>query len=206
MTRTAELESKIDGPISQLQLRNVIESDATPRQNPMLPESAGASSYPPSDAGEDEIPDKDESEMKNEDNGEIQEHTRKSNSPELRVSEVEAETFLTTFRACMLPHFPFVDLPAPMTALTTMIDDPGWDRAAVGAIIDVPMLLGRIDDKLELVSRTVAEEDSDGIFTELAQMMREFYSDLAGSTAHEIGEVGPELPGAPANDIGTYCD
>jgi hypothetical protein len=71
-----------------------------------------------------------------------------------------------------------------LNRLTTTIEDPAWDRAAVRAIIDVPVLLGRVAEKLELVAQAAGEQGCDEVFTQLARTMREFCSDATGNAAH----------------------
>ncbi|KAJ9143342.1 C6 transcription factor [Pleurostoma richardsiae] len=69
--------------------------------------------------------------------------------------------------------------------LTTTIEDPAWDRAAVRAVIDIPVLLDRVAEKLELASQAAGEQRPDDVFAQLARTMREFRSDVTGSVAHE---------------------
>ena len=67
--------------------------------------------------------------------------------------------------------------------LTTTIEDPSWDRAAVRAVIDMPVLLDRVIKKLELAAQIAGEYNHEGCFSELAFRMRQFCSDLRGSAA-----------------------
>ncbi|EAQ86383.1 hypothetical protein CHGG_07636 [Chaetomium globosum CBS 148.51] len=52
-----------------------------------------------------------------------------SDSPEPQVSDREAETLIGTFRSCMLSHFPFVHLPATLSAHQLRCDRPFLFRA-----------------------------------------------------------------------------
>jgi len=70
------------------------------------------------------------------------------------------------------------------------LEDPGWNRAAVRALIDLPVLLGRMAEKLELAAAEAGEQESDDVFTQLACGMRMFCSGIQG------GEVEPEHGGA----------
>lgn len=98
---------------------------------------------------------------------------------------------------------------AALSRLTTTIDDPAWDRAAARAVMDVPALLGRVTDKLDLVSQEIIrEQGSDGLFDRLARTMREFCVDAAGGGTHEDGamrsapEKGKQVENAWAQLIG----
>ena len=77
---------------------------------------------------------------------------------------------------------------AALNRLTTTIEETAWDHAAVRAIIDVPGLLGRVADKMELVAQANGEQGSDELFTQLARSMREFCSDATGSADQEPEE------------------
>lgn len=98
---------------------------------------------------------------------------------------------------------------AALSRLTTTIDDPAWDRAVARAVVDVPALLGRVTDKLELVSQEIIrEQGSDGLFDQLARIMREFCVDAAGGATQEDGairsapEKGKQVENAWAQLIG----
>ena len=69
--------------------------------------------------------------------------------------------------------------------LTTTIEDPNWDRAAVRAVIDVPVLLDRVIKKLELAAQIAGEYNHEGSFSELAFRMRKLCSDLRSSAARD---------------------
>jgi hypothetical protein len=142
--RIAELESKLDVLISQLQSRNVIDGDATQQQSPVLPESpsqpARTTLVQPLDTAGNEAQDSDHTEDDDDDN---LEPVRSSDSPravttsepsEPQVSEAEAETLLGTFRSCMLHHFAFVHLPAHLAAHKLRRDRPFLFRAIVCAV------------------------------------------------------------------------
>ncbi|RYP09751.1 hypothetical protein DL764_001086 [Monosporascus ibericus] len=85
-----------------------------------------------------------------------------------------------------------------LNRLTTTIEEPAWDRTAVRAVMDVPVLLGRVAEKLELAAQAAGEQGCDDIFTRLARTMREFCPDATGSAAHEHGtarqKVGDAWP------------
>ncbi|KAF7554239.1 hypothetical protein G7Z17_g3050 [Cylindrodendrum hubeiense] len=76
--------------------------------------------------------------------------------------------------------------------LTATIKDAAWDRAVVQTIINVPTLLGRVADKLELVAQANGEQGRDELFTQLARKMREFCSDATSNAAHEQRGAGQE--------------
>ncbi|RYP73026.1 hypothetical protein DL771_003894 [Monosporascus sp. 5C6A] len=80
-----------------------------------------------------------------------------------------------------------------LNRLTTTIEEPAWDRTAVRAIIDVPVLLGRVAEKLELVAQAAGEQGCEEVFTRLARTMREFCPDATGGAAHEQGAAGQEV-------------
>lgn len=72
-----------------------------------------------------------------------------------------------------------------LNRLTTTIDDPAWNRTAARDHVDMPMLLRRIVEKLELASQVTGEHRDGDVFTQLAQKMDEFLSDMTGSIACE---------------------
>ena len=69
--------------------------------------------------------------------------------------------------------------------LTTTIEDPAWDRASVRAHVDMPVLLGRIIEKLKWASHATAEHGPDEVFTQLAHRMHGFLSDMTGTIASD---------------------
>jgi hypothetical protein len=77
-----------------------------------------------------------------------------------------------------------------LNRLTTTTVILTWDHAAVRAIIDVPELLGRVADKLELVAQQSGEQGFDGVFTRLARTMREYCTDAAGRAGDDSGVEG----------------
>ncbi|KAI3390924.1 hypothetical protein diail_8351, partial [Diaporthe ilicicola] len=84
---------------------------------------------------------------------------------------------------------------AVLHRLTETIDDAAWDRAAGRAILNVPLMLGRMANKLELTAREIGEQGRDETFTQLARGMREFCSDTSGSVAHQHKAAQPQ-PGS----------
>lgn len=70
--------------------------------------------------------------------------------------------------------------------LTFSIKDPSWDRAATCAVVDMPLVLGRVAEKPELAAQVAMEEqEPEGAFTGLSHRIREFCSDLKGSAERE---------------------
>lgn len=136
--RIAELESKLGGLISQLQARNVIDTDA------MQTEQGSPTSAQPLDTQENDAQDSHHTEDDDDDNNNDNnpESVRSTAlpmavtapepwAPQHEVSEEEAQTALDTFRSCMLHHFAFVHLPTDLTAHELRCARPFLFRAIV---------------------------------------------------------------------------
>lgn len=67
--------------------------------------------------------------------------------------------------------------------LTATIKDQAWDRGAVRTVIEMPVLLDRVVEKLELAAQAAGEHGSEAVFAQLARTMREFR--VAGDAARE---------------------
>ncbi|GAB1313416.1 hypothetical protein MFIFM68171_03626 [Madurella fahalii] len=69
--------------------------------------------------------------------------------------------------------------------------DPRWNPAAVRAVVDLPVLLGRIGEKLDMAAREVGEEAGDDVFTRLAGGVRAFRERVGQERAAQK-QVGQE--------------
>ncbi|KAK3681629.1 hypothetical protein B0T22DRAFT_433906 [Podospora appendiculata] len=112
--RIADLESKLEGLISRLQSRHVIDGDGDV-DNP------GETDVDHVDWSTGNTP------------RAITTASAHEHEPQLDVSEAEAESFLSTFRSCMLPHFAFMHLPTSLTGQELQHDRPFLFRAIVCA-------------------------------------------------------------------------
>jgi hypothetical protein len=72
----------------------------------------------------------------------------------------------------------------------TLLQDPGWDLSALRAIVDLPVLLNHMTEKLEETAREKGEDDYDGVFIQLAQGVQRFSSGIEGSKA-QSGQGAP---------------
>ncbi|KAI1452135.1 hypothetical protein F4805DRAFT_463107 [Annulohypoxylon moriforme] len=68
--------------------------------------------------------------------------------------------------------------------------DSRINRAHARAVIDLPVLLDRIADKLSLTAAEALEQEPNGIFTQLASGIRAFRSNIQGSMV-ELERPGP---------------
>ncbi|OTA64247.1 hypothetical protein K449DRAFT_464151 [Hypoxylon sp. EC38] len=68
--------------------------------------------------------------------------------------------------------------------------DSRINRAHARAVIDLPVLLDRIADKLSLTAAEALEQEPNGIFTQLASGIRTFRSNIQGSMV-ELERPGP---------------
>ncbi|KAI1087104.1 hypothetical protein F5B19DRAFT_486980 [Rostrohypoxylon terebratum] len=68
--------------------------------------------------------------------------------------------------------------------------DSRINRAHARAVIDLPVLLDRIADKLSLTATEALEQETNGIFTQLASGIRAFRSNIQGSMV-ELERPGP---------------
>ncbi|KAH6850669.1 hypothetical protein B0I37DRAFT_372129 [Chaetomium sp. MPI-CAGE-AT-0009] len=141
-SRIRELECKLDTLISQLQTRNVIGGDQQPpSQSDSRPVGSGADSNHHFHTSEHEAGDSGHAEDGDGESDGYHANIRParrgaspravstSDSPEVQLSEAEAETLLNTFRSCMLSYFPFVHLPADLGAYKLRRDWPFLFRA-----------------------------------------------------------------------------
>ncbi|XXG99354.1 hypothetical protein Hte_005691 [Hypoxylon texense] len=138
--RIAELESKLNSLVSQLQSRNVLGGEVTQQQAPPEPSSqltvtTSARPLNTVDTVENEAQDGDHTE--DDDDASVvgwngsPDPVAMSELLDPSVPEAEAETLLSTFRSRMLHHLAFVDLPAELTAHQLRYDKPFLFRAIV---------------------------------------------------------------------------
>ncbi|KAI1775396.1 hypothetical protein F4818DRAFT_48133 [Hypoxylon cercidicola] len=169
--RIAELESKLDGLISQLHSRNVLDADVTQQQAPPEPFSqpAGTTSAHPQDvddAADSESQDGDHTEDDDDVStirwGGSPKAMTPSELPDLEVSEAEAETLLGTFRSRMLHHFAFVHLPPELTADQLRRNRPFLFRVVV--CVASSSARGKVARSRELkrvICRAILEDESE---------------------------------------------
>ncbi|KAI0377223.1 hypothetical protein F5Y04DRAFT_285168 [Hypomontagnella monticulosa] len=75
----------------------------------------------------------------------------------------------------------------------TELSEPGWDLDAVRALVDLPALLLRMAEKLEVASNEVGEQAPDGVFNQLARglrMIQSNYNNGNGGMPPVEGEEG----------------
>lgn len=96
---------------------------------------------------------------------------------------------------------------AVLSRLSTEIEDPSWDRAAVRAVVDLPVLLDRVAEKLELAARMVGEHESQGALSRVACRVREASStwkiraDRENRASEDMNARSKVYGGARAGDI-----
>ncbi|KAK4117909.1 hypothetical protein N656DRAFT_744575 [Canariomyces notabilis] len=125
--RIAELESKLDGLISQLQPSNIHVSELIDR------DVDGITRAPLSQAP---LPPP------------VVTPVSVLELPKLQISNAQDETLLSTFRSSMLPHFPFIHLPAELTAHQLRRDRPYLFQAI--ACVSTPFVREKVERGGEL--------------------------------------------------------
>lgn len=76
-----------------------------------------------------------------------------------------------------------------LNRLTNTLTDPTWDCAAVRAVIDVPELLGRIAEKLELAAQAAGEQEPDQVFAKLSRAIHEVHAESGAANERSAEEI-----------------
>jgi hypothetical protein len=201
--RIAELESKLESLISELQSRDVLGNSNSATQPSSHHESER--STPSHLISAEESHPHARRYVRPEVSEDIAAPNHLSISPEQLpaslpaespVSDTEAESLFDSFRSCMLPHFPFLHLPGDLTAKKLRQNRPFLFRAVVCAASPSTMKIARGMQLRRSVSEAVLQlesQSSSGATLERTDLLLAILIYLSWGWVHMLD--GRSLPG-----------